>query len=270
MNVEKSLGRAVITGASRGIGAGYADRLARRGYDLILVARDRGRLDELAATLRDETGRTVAVVTADLTHDEDIRRVEEIIATTDDISLVVNNAGTATVRSTIDQTDPHKLAQQIQLNIVALTRIAQASVTAFIARGRGTLINVSSVLALNPLAGSAIYSGTKAYVLQFSRVLQQEVAPHGITVQVVLPGAVDTDLWSSNGVNVSTLRAGSVMSVDELVDAALAGLDLGEPVTVPSLPAADWERFEAAQKALAPNLSRDRADARYKVAASQG
>lgn len=88
-------------------------------------------------------------------------------------------------------------------------------------------------------------------------------------MQAVLPGAVDTDLWSSNGVNVSTLRAGSVMSVDELVDAALAGLDLGEQVTVPSLPTADWERFEAARQALAPNLSRDHADDRYKVTAPQ-
>jgi hypothetical protein len=154
----------------------------------------------------------------------------------------------------------------IQLNITAFTRVARATAAAFTRRRYGTLVNVSSALALGVRPHAAVYSGTKAYVLQFSRVLQQELADKGVTVQVVLPGAVATDIWATNGIDVSSLPKGTVMSAEELVDAALAGLEQGEHVTLPSVPdLADWDRFEAARTALAQNLSRDHAAERYKA-----
>ena len=140
----------------------------------------------------------------------------------------------------------------IQVNITAFTRVARATAAAFTRRRYGTLVNVSSALALRVRANAAVYSGTKAYVLQFSRVLQQELADKGVTVQVVLPGAVATDIWATNNIDVSSLPKGTVMSAEELVDAALAGLEQGEFVTLPSLPdVAEWDRFEAARTALA-------------------
>jgi short-subunit dehydrogenase len=267
MSAQKPSGIALVTGASRGIGAVYAERLAQRGYDLILVARDQRRLDQLASRIALATKRKVAVIAADLTQDAGIRAVERELDANGRINLVVNNAGAATMGVPLAESDPAKDANLIQLNIVALTRIARASAAAFTRRRYGTLVNISSALALKVLANIAIYIGTKAYVLQFSRALQEELADKGVTVQVVLPGAVSTDIWSTNGVDVAALPKGSVMSAEELVDAALAGLDQGELVTLPSLPdPADWERFERARLAVAQNLSLDHAGARYKQA----
>jgi short-subunit dehydrogenase len=181
------------------------------------------------------------------------------------ITFVVNNAGVADLGGPLAESDAAKMDALIQLNITAFTRVARATAAAFTRRRYGTLVNVSSALALRIRANAAVYSGTKAYVLQFSRVLQQELADKGVTVQVVLPGAVATDIWATNNIDVATLPKGTVMSSEELVDAALAGLEQGEFVTLPSLPdVAEWERFEAARNALSQNLSRDHAADRYK------
>ena len=267
MSAQKPSGIALITGASRGIGAVYAERLAQRGYDLILVARDQRRLEHLASKIALATKRKVSVIAADLTQDAGIRAIEKELDMNGRINVVVNNAGAATMGATLAESELAKAEQLIQLNIVAFTRIARASAAAFTRRRYGTLVNISSALALKVRPTTAVYSGTKAYVLQFSRVLQEELADKGVTVQVVLPGAVSTDIWSANGVDVATLPKGTVMSAEELVDAALAGLDQGELVTLPSVPdAADWDRFEQARLALTQNLSRDHAADRYKQA----
>jgi short-subunit dehydrogenase len=265
MNTPTPTGIALVTGASRGIGAVYAERLARRGYDIILVARDQRRLDELASKIALATRRKVTLIAADLTQEAGIRSVEREIESNNRINLVVNNAGVATMGVPLAQSDLAKDHDLMQLNIVALTRIARASAAAFTRRRYGTLVNIASALALKVRANTAIYSGTKAYVLQFSRVLQEELADKGVKVQVVLPGAVATDIWSTNGIDVASLPKGTVMSAEELVDAALAGLDQGELVTIPSVPdVADWQRFEEARVALSQNLSRDRAAPRYR------
>jgi len=267
MGTQKPSGIALVTGASRGIGAVYAERLAQRGYDIILVARDQRRLEQLASRIALATRRNVSLIVADLTQEAGIRSIERELDANGRINVVVNNAGAATIGVPLAQSDLAKDQELMQLNVVALTRIARASAAAFTRRRYGTLVNISSALALKVRATTAIYSGTKAYVLQFSRVLQEELADKGVTVQVVLPGAVSTDIWSTNGIDVATLPQGSVMSPEELVDAALAGLDQGELVTLPSLDnVADWERFEQARIALAQNLSLDRAGARYKQA----
>lgn len=255
---------ALITGASRGIGAVYADRLAQRGYDLILVARDGARLQALADDLHARTGRSATPVVADLTRDADIARVAALFESCDDIDLLVNNAGIGSP-GLLAMAPAEKVDALLQLNVVALTRLSRAAARAFGTRRRGTLINIGSVFALHLAAGAAAYAGSKAYVLQFTRALQLEIGKRGVIVQVVLPGAVATDIWASNGVDPASLPAGTVMSTEDLVDAALAGLDQGETITIPSLPQVkDWETFEAARVALMPNLSREQPAARYR------
>ena len=257
----------LITGASSGIGATYADRLARRGHDLILVARDRQRLDAVAARLRRETGVAVETVIADLTQRADLAAVETQLRGDDRIGMLINNAGVA-VSGPVLAADPDRLEAMIQLNTIAATRLALAAAEAFVAQKSGVIVNIASVLALLPEQFNAVYSGTKAYLLNFSQSLQQEVARHGVRVQAVLPGATRTEIWERSGTPVENLPQEMVMGVDEMVDAALAGFDQGELVTIPSLPdLKDWEAFTAARLHMAPRLSLNHAAPRYKVTA---
>jgi uncharacterized protein len=262
-------GIAVITGASSGIGAVYADRLARRGHDLILIARYRERLEALAVRLRRETGRSVEVVPADLSQKADLARVEQVLRTNPGITVLVNNAGVA-MSGDLASADPDRLESMIQLNVLAPSRLALAAIPGFVAGGHGTLINISSVLALAPGRFNGSYSGTKAYLLNLSLRLQQEVASKGVRVQVVLPGATRTAIWEKAGTPIASLPPAIVMDVDDMVDAALAGLDRGEVVTIPSLPdLAQWEAYEAARQRMIPNLSLSSPAARYGIAVSR-
>jgi len=268
MNKQNERGVAVITGASSGIGATYAERLARRGYDLLLVARDQARLVDLAARLRAASGVEVETSRADLTDPSDLAQLAQRLKSDPAISLLVNNAGVA-VGGPLVGADPQRLDNMISLNVVAATQLAVAAATAFAARRRGTLINIASILALAPERFNGAYSGTKAYVLNLSQALQEELGPLGVRVQAVLPGATRTELWARADVDIASLPPEIVMEVDEMVDAALAGLDLGEAVTIPSLPdAGDWDAFTAMRRGLAPGLSRQHAAARYVRAAS--
>ncbi|CAM5719311.1 SDR family NAD(P)-dependent oxidoreductase [Streptomyces canus] len=255
---------AVVTGASVGLGAAYAQRLADRGYDLILVARNAARLEMLASDIRGRTGRAVDVVAADLTDAAQIAVVEERLRTDESIEMLVNNAGGALL-TPLAGSDAAAYEALINLNVTALTRLTIVVLPGLTARGRGTVVNISSAMALNILPVSAVYSGTKSYVLTFTQALQQELAESPVTVQAVLPGAVRTDLWDGSGVDLETFPDEIVMNVDDAVDAALAGLDAGEPVTILSLPdISDWESFEKARQALVPNLSRKVPADRYR------
>jgi uncharacterized protein len=270
MQHDSTTGTALVTGASSGIGATYADRLARRGHDLVLVARDRGRLEALAGRLRAETGRNAEVLAADLARDADLHAVEARLRDDPSIAMLVNNAGMA-VAAPLLSTDPDRMEAMVQLNVVAAMRLAVAAASGFAARGRGTIVNIASVLALAPERFNGAYSGTKAFVLNLSQALAAELAGRGVEVQAVLPGATRTGLWGKAGTDIASLPPEMLMEAGEMVDAALAGLDLGEPVTIPSLPdPADWERLQAARLALGPNLSLDRAAARYRTAAARG
>ncbi|MBA8878351.1 SDR family NAD(P)-dependent oxidoreductase [Phyllobacterium myrsinacearum] len=265
MSTTPSKGTALITGASSGIGAIYADRLARRGYDLILVARNRGRLDSLAKRLTTEAGRSVEAVGADLNDKADLARVETILKTDASITLLVNNAGVGATKPLLD-TDIDSLDSLITLNVTALTRLTYAAVPGFVARGNGAIINISSIVAVSPEALNGVYGGSKAFVLAFSQSLKHELSDKGIRVHVVLPGATATDFWQLAGLPVEHLPETIVMRSEDLVDAALAGLDQGEFVTIPSLPdAADWDRYEQARAILAPNLSRQEPAVRYGI-----
>ncbi|MFG2467009.1 SDR family NAD(P)-dependent oxidoreductase [Streptomyces canus] len=255
---------AVVTGASVGLGAAYAQRLADRGYDLILVARNAARLETLASDIRSRTGRAVDVVAADLTDAAQIAVVEERLRTDESIEVLINNAGGALL-TPLAGSDAAAYEALIDLNVTALTRLTIAVLPGLTARGHGTVVNISSAMALNILPVSAVYSGTKSYVLTFTQALQQELAESPVTVQAVLPGAVRTDLWDGSGVDLATFPDEIVMNVDDAVDAALAGLDAGEPVTILSLPdISDWESFEKSRQALVPNLSRNVPADRYR------
>jgi short-subunit dehydrogenase len=265
MSAAGKLGTALITGASTGIGAAYADRLAHRGYDLILVARNIPHLEKLAASLAASTGVNIQVLPADLTDEADLARVERTLRDDPTITLLVNNAGAATLGA-LASADVERLDRDIQLNIVAPTRLSRAALPGFVSRNRGGLINISSVMSQIVQPGNSVYGATKAYVLHFSEVLALEVAGSAVRVQVVLPGATGTALWNGSGVELKDLPPEIVMNVEEMVDAALAGFDQGEGITIPSLPDVhDWQRFLKAREDLQPNLSRKHSAPRYKI-----
>lgn len=258
-------GVALVTGASSGIGAVYADRLARRGHDLVLVARDVKRLEAVAGRLREATGRAVETLPADLTDLGDVAKVESRLASDATISVLVNNAGISLEGGLLDN-PPARLQELIAVNITATSLLAAAAGKAFVRRGAGVIINISSVLALAPELFDGVYSGSKAYLLNLSLKLARDVADRGVRVQAVLPGATRTEIWQRSGKDVDALLPGMVMEVDDLVDAALVGLDAGEVVTIPSL--ADekqWTAYDEARLAMAPNLSRHDVAARYRV-----
>jgi uncharacterized protein len=268
MTASHFKGTALITGASSGIGAIYADRLAKRGYDLILVARNRERLDALAKRLAGETGRGIEIVSADLNDKADVGRVEQLLRTDTRITMLVNNAGVAAVTALLDS-DVDAMDEMITLNVRALTRLTYAVAPGLVARGGGTIVNIASIVAVGPEILNGVYGASKAYVLALSQSLHKELAAQGVRIQAVLPGATATDLWAKAGRPVEHLPNEIVMSTDDMVDAAFAGLDQGELVTIPSLPdAADWQAYEAARQKLMPNLSRKTPAARYRARAA--
>lgn len=263
--MSNSKGTALITGASSGIGAIYADRLAHRGYDLILVARNRGRLDELARRLADETGCAIEVVAADLGNKDDVRRVEKILQDDASITMLINNAGVGATAPLL-ASDVDKMDEMITLNVSALTRLTYAAAPGFAARGAGTIINIASIVGVAPEVLNGVYGGTKAFVLAFTLSLQKELADRNIRIQAVLPGATATDFWGIAGTPIEHVPSEIVMRAEDMVDAALAGLEQGEVITIPALPdAADWAAYEAARQKLIPNLSRKMPAARYRI-----
>lgn len=265
------LGTALITGASSGMGAVYADRLAKRGYDLVVVARNEQRLSALARQLTAETGVKVEVLTADLTSRGDVRRVEQRLRSDASVTLLVNNAGMGTRRPVLGE-DIDWLEGVIELNVVAAHRLAVAAAQVFATRGLGGIINLSSIAALHPERTTATYSASKAFILNLTQSLHTEAGPKGVRLQVVLPGATRTEFFNRFGVSIdSRFPPEMIMEATDLVDAALAGFDQGELVTIPSLPdVKDWENFVAARLALDPNLSHSKPAARYGLTKAKG
>ncbi|KQZ78829.1 MULTISPECIES: SDR family oxidoreductase [unclassified Pseudomonas] len=259
-----SKGTALITGASSGIGAVYADRLARQGYDLILVARSQGKLNALARHLSDQTGRTVEVVAADLKDKADVRRVEDILRNDASITLLVNNAGVGAVMPLL-ASPVDEMEDMISLNVTALMRLAYAVVPGFVARGTGTVINISSIVAIAPEILNGVYGGTKAFVLGLSQSMHRELADKGVRIQAVLPGATATEFWSEAGNPVENLPQEIVMSAEDMVDAALVGLANGEVVTIPGLhDGAQWDRHETQRQVLSGLFGNSESAPRYR------
>jgi uncharacterized protein len=261
---------AMITGASSGIGVAYAKRLSRRGYNLILVARRRDRLEGLAKQIRLETHRAVEVVVADLANAKDLSHVESLLIGRDDIDALINNAGLGALGPT-SSVSPDALENLIKINILALTRLTQAALSGFVPRNRGTIVNIASVLAVLPSSpGGASYSGSKAYVLNFSRSLQMELSKTKVVLQVVLPGPVRTEFFEASGLTKAPFPGELFMSADELVDTALTALDQVELVCLPSLQdISSWITFEEARRKFSGDLMQSgKPAARYQPTSS--
>lgn len=266
MMTNETKGLAIVTGASTGIGAVYADRLAKRGYDLLLVARDKGRLEALAQRLTSETGQSVGIRPADLTDPAQVASLATHIGNEPRLSLLVNNAGMG-LSGTLSTSASEDVERLIALNVTTPTLLAAAAAKALGTLGRGAIINLSSVLALAPEMFEGTYSASKAYILNLSIALARDLAESGVRVQAVLPGATRTEIWERSGKDVNSFPPDWVMEPGDLVDAALMGFDAGEVVTIPPLADEDgWKAMQAARLALAPNLSRRAVAARYRAA----
>lgn len=240
---------ALITGASSGIGAVYADRLAARGYDLILVARRGDRLTQLATSLSTAHGAGVETLVADLTAEADLKRVEAVL-TGGAASVLVNNAGLSKLAPMAHMAQDDA-TNQVALNVVALTRLTRAILPVLVARNAGAVINVASVMGLHSMSFTAVYSGTKSYVVNFSRGLQDELAGTDVRVQVVMPAAIATDLYVGSGMSLAQIPPEMVMTPEALVDTALAGFDAGETFTLPSVHDLSlWQAYDTARIAL--------------------
>ncbi|MCV9963391.1 SDR family oxidoreductase [Pararhizobium sp. BT-229] len=269
MSGHEKKGTALITGASAGIGALYADRLAKGGYDLILVARNGERLQAVADTVSKASGRSVKTIVADLGDNNDVGRIEAVLRDDASITMLVNNAGVGAVAPLL-QSDIGKMTDMIDLNVTALTRLTYAAVPGFVARGAGAIINISSIVAIGPEILNGVYGASKAYVLAFTQSLQHELADKGVRIQAVLPGATATEFWDIAGMPHSNLPESWVMSSSDMVDAALVGFDQGEVVTIPPLQNGDeWTTYEAARRAMSQNLSHAKPGARYLAASAK-
>jgi short-subunit dehydrogenase len=257
--------RALVTGASSGIGAAYAARLAREGYDVVLVARRRERLEELAERLRREAHTHAEVLAADLTDAGALAQVEACVAEDESLSLLVNNAGFGGYRPFV-QVDPAIVDGLINIHIRAVARLTRAALPGMVRRGAGGVINVASLLALsgpippNPLPYRATYAGAKAFMVTFVQALAGELSGTGVRVQVCLPGVVATEFHTVQGMDLSKRPR---MTADDVVTASLAAFAQGEVTCIPALDDTSLvERLMEVQRAVVgaaaftPTLSR--------------
>ena len=232
--------RALVTGASSGIGAAFAERLANDGYDLIIVARRRDRLDDLAVKIQQRHSVKVEALIADLTKPAALRTVEKRLADESALEMLVNNAGFGGYMPFVEL-DPDKAEELINLKVLAVTRLTRAALPGMLAHGRGAIINVSSRLAFSAPLGSgqlpkrAVYAGANAYINAFSQLVQSELAGTGVQVQTLCPGVVATEFHSHVGADTSRFPAAIVMQAEDLVDASLKGLKLGEAICIPAM-----------------------------------
>ncbi len=253
----------LITGASTGIGAVYAERFARRGHDLVLVARDKAKLETLAERLRKENAISVDVLPADLTQTSDLAVVEARLREDTRIGILINNAGIAQSGSFTEQT-PESIESLIALNVTALTKLASAVAPRLVKAGEGSIVNISSVVGLAPEFAMTVYGATKAFVLFLSQGMNVELSSKGIYIQAVLPAGTYTEIWDRAGIDIS--KSAKFMEVGELVDAALVGFDRRELVTIPPLHnAAHWDTLDASRQALLSDIKQDEAAERYKA-----
>jgi short-subunit dehydrogenase len=223
--------RALVTGASAGIGEAFARALARRGYDLALVARRRGRLESLAKELAERHGVIASVVPADLAEEAELERLAAAVAA-DPPDLLVNNAGFGTL-GRFAELELERELEEIRLNVVALVRLTRAALPGMLARGRGGVVNVSSLAGESPGPFTATYSATKAYVTRFSEALHEEVRGSGVTVQALLPGFTKTEFQEVAGVDRASVPGFAWLSAEQVAEASLAALERSDAICIP-------------------------------------
>ena len=256
-------GTAVVTGATGGVGALYAAGLAERGYDLVLVGRQQQALDAVARAVAQRATVKVEALVANLAEPGDLAHVEARLSSDPAITALINCA-TAVTFSPLAAVSSEALDETIAVNITALTRLTRAALPGLLKRGNGSIVNFASVLAFHPWPEFGAYSAAKAYVVSFSQALQGEVEGKGVLVQVVTPPAADTGFWNRAGLPVSNLPSGAVMKPRDLVDAALKGLDRGEPWVFPSLLEQSlWDDHQKTRQALVGGLMNGAPAARY-------
>jgi short-subunit dehydrogenase len=225
--------RALVTGASAGIGASFARALAARGTDVILVARSKTRLDDLATALRRDHGVDTEVLPADLTGTSDLATVAARLAEHDrPVDLLVNNAGVGTAGS-FDGLPLEREDDEIRLNVLAVVRLTHAALGAMTARGSGAIVNVSSVAGYQPNPGMATYGATKAFVSSFTQAVHEEVRSRGVHVMLLAPGFTRTGFQERAHVDQSDVPGFAWMSADDVVRDALRALDARRAVCVP-------------------------------------
>ncbi len=221
---------AVITGASGGLGRGFAERLASDGLDLILVARSVGVLEELATELRSRHHVQVDVLPCDLS-DAEARAALVADLAERDIEVLVNNAGFGTVGDFVGA-DPARVTEEVTLNVLALTELTRAVTPGMVARGRGAVVNVASTAAFQALPGMGVYAATKTYVLSFSQALWAELRPAGVTVLALCPGPTETRFFSYAGDDGMLSRR---RTVDDVIDTCFDALAAGKPYVIDGL-----------------------------------
>lgn len=232
--------RAVVTGASSGIGAAFAERLASDHYNLTVVARRRERLAALAQRLREKEHVDVQVVVVDLTKPADLHALEERLAGDEELALLVNNAGFNTSVPFVTL-DPDRAEEMINVQVLAVTRLTRAALPGMIARGHGAIINVSSRLAFTasmpspPLNKRAVYAATKAYVNTFTEILHDELKGTGVQVQALCPGIVWTEFYERQGMKPGMFPPAMLQKPEDVVQASLAALKRDEVICVPAL-----------------------------------
>ncbi|WP_432505448.1 SDR family NAD(P)-dependent oxidoreductase [Kineococcus arenarius] len=226
---------ALVTGATAGLGAGYAESLAARGHDLVLVARDTGRLEERAAQLRERHGVAVEVLAADLADREALQRVADRVADpARPVDVLVNNAGFGLKQRLFDG-DPADHERMFDVLCRAVLVLSRAATGAMVPRGRGYVLNVGSVAGMVP--GGGHYSAAKAYVIVLTETLAGELRGTGVRATVVAPGYVRTEFHARSGMRSggrSPLTQRVWLDVDDVVDASLDDLFAGRVVSVPT------------------------------------
>jgi short-subunit dehydrogenase len=227
---------AVVTGASSGIGDAIARQLAAEGTDLVLVARDRDRLEATAAQLRADHGVEVEVLVADLSAPVSRASVEKRLADAErPVDLLVNNAGFGTAGAFADLPVGRE-EQQVQLNVIAVVRLTSVALEGMVRRGHGTVLNISSIAALLPAPGSATYAATKAFVCSFTESLHDELAGTGVTATASLPGFTRTEFQArADWAEQDHVPERAWLSAEDVARASLDGAAAGRARVVPGV-----------------------------------
>lgn len=228
--------KALITGASSGIGAEFAKRFAALGYDLIITGRRKDHLEQVAGAIRSQYGREATIMLGDLAEPAHLKELEELIRSSGDIEVLVNNAGRGLKKHFTEDDTPHESDLLIDLHLRTSLHLMHAAIPAMSARKRGTIINVSSIAGFSPTASDPTYGATKAFLTFFSEALHLVLKDKGIRIQALCSGFTWTDFHERLGIPRSQQTDRSILrwtTPEKVVEASLKGLEKGDVVCIP-------------------------------------